>query len=560
MTARELMATTTRPLRAALYARFSTDLQNDASVADQFRHCRSLAEKMGATIVAEFQDAGISGTYMVNRPGVQALMALVERRGCDVVIAEHTDRLSRSFEGGTIFEDFRSAGVRYVTVNQGEVTITHQGASMLVSMLTIEEGAKKTRRGIEGVVLSGRAHDPVPYGYRAVLQYDAKGDRVRGLRAIDPDKAEVVRRIYREFAQGISPLAIASGLNAEGIPGPRGGAWQRSTIAGFRKRGHGILRNDLYRGVRIWGKLATVKDRRTGRRRVRLAEGEPLRLPVPELRIIDDDLWATVQARLDAYSVATGGQDSGQRRPRHLLSGLIRCGCCGSRMVLAGSGDSLRCSLRAERGAQACTNNRGPGYGILERRVLESVQANLLHPDVVAEAAAEYRRAMAAERRAAARERAHAEGELAEANRRRGRLIQQVEEGAPWSAVAARHKELSERIAALERTVENGGGSQVVEFHPAAAGMFRRMFADLKAITAPGADRNDQAARDAVRQLISEIRFLPGEAKGVYELEIVAELAPLLQPSPGVGLVRAAEARSCSNRSHYEAGRVKLRG
>jgi DNA invertase Pin-like site-specific DNA recombinase len=114
-------------LRAALYARFSTENQNPTSVADQLALCRTFAGSLGAHVVREFSDAGISGSAMGNRPGVRELMAFVERGGCDLVIAEHTDRLSRAgSDGWAIFEDIEAMGVRYVTVNQGDVSWPHR--------------------------------------------------------------------------------------------------------------------------------------------------------------------------------------------------------------------------------------------------------------------------------------------------------------------------------------------------------------------------------------------------------------------------------------------------
>jgi hypothetical protein len=69
-----------------------------------------------------------------------------------------------------------------------------------------------------------------------------------GIRAIDPSEAEVVRRIYRAYAHGEAPRAIAKALNREGVAGPSGGTWGPSTINGNASRGTGLLNNDLYVG------------------------------------------------------------------------------------------------------------------------------------------------------------------------------------------------------------------------------------------------------------------------------------------------------------------------
>ena len=61
-------------MRAALYARYSNDRQNERSIEDQFAVCRRYAEARGWTIVATFSDAAISGSAMANRPGLQTLL------------------------------------------------------------------------------------------------------------------------------------------------------------------------------------------------------------------------------------------------------------------------------------------------------------------------------------------------------------------------------------------------------------------------------------------------------------------------------------------------------
>src|SRR3546814_14829085 len=69
------------------------------------------------------------------------------------------------------------------------------------------------------------------------------------------DLADIVVRIFREYAEGKSAKAIAAGLNTDGIVGPRGGIWRQNTINGNRARGTGILNNELYVGWLVWNRL-----------------------------------------------------------------------------------------------------------------------------------------------------------------------------------------------------------------------------------------------------------------------------------------------------------------
>ncbi len=119
-----------------------------------------------------------------------------------------------------------------------------------------------------------------------------------GEREIVPAQAEVVRRIFSVYSTGMSPKAIAKQLNAERCPGPGGAPWNPSTIHGNPRRGTGILNDELYIGRLVWNRLRYVKDPDTGKRVSRPnASSEWVTTAVPELRIVDDELWNQVKAR-----------------------------------------------------------------------------------------------------------------------------------------------------------------------------------------------------------------------------------------------------------------------
>ncbi len=80
--------------RAAIYARYSSDLQSDASIDDQIRICRERAEHDRMTVADVFTDYAISGGHLGNRKGMLSLMAAAKRREFEVVIAEALDRIS----------------------------------------------------------------------------------------------------------------------------------------------------------------------------------------------------------------------------------------------------------------------------------------------------------------------------------------------------------------------------------------------------------------------------------------------------------------------------------
>src|SRR5262249_3044492 len=104
----------------------------------------------------------------------------------------------------------------------------------------------------------------------------------------------------------------------------------------------------------------------------------------PHLRIISDEIWDAVQTRKRIYA---GKRTHESRRPRHMFSGLVRCGTCGSSYTIKNR-DQLACSAHREKGT--CDNNRTIRVAELERRVLEGIERRLLAPETVAEFLREY--------------------------------------------------------------------------------------------------------------------------------------------------------------------------
>ena len=111
-------------------------------------------------------------------------------------------------------------------------------------------------------------------------------------------------------------------MNREHIPGPRGGEWNASTINGSRKRLNGIINNQLYVGRIVYNRQRFIKDPLSGRRQARPnPSSEWLEKDVPELAIVPAELFEAAQSRRRQYCSSRLDR---RRRPKHLLSGLVR--------------------------------------------------------------------------------------------------------------------------------------------------------------------------------------------------------------------------------------------
>lgn len=139
-----------------------------------------------------------------------------------------------------------------------------------MNALFLKDLAAKTHRGIRGRVEDGKSGGGLCFGYNVLKPLNAHGDPIRGDREINEAEASVVRRIFREFATGAGPRAIARTLNKEDVPGPAGKLWSDTTIRGHVKRGTGLVNNELYIGRLIWNRLRYIKDPSTGKRVARL--------------------------------------------------------------------------------------------------------------------------------------------------------------------------------------------------------------------------------------------------------------------------------------------------
>ena len=361
------------PPRFAIYARFSTVHQNPQSITDQIALCRQRAESLGGVVAGTYSDAQATGTAMQERDGLKRLLDHASAGGFDAILTEALDRLSRDHADiAAIFKRLRFHDVGIITLEEGDINSLHIGFKGVMNEAYVESIAHKTRRGQQGRVREGRTIGRSPYGYRLANHLEPDGTIQRGLRAIDEEHAQVVRRIFKLYADGMSAREIARRLDAEGVPAPKGKHWSGNALNGERKAGGGILNNELYRGRIIYGRRRFVRDPHTGKRRARITpESEWTVQDAPTLRIVDETLWLRVQARRAAgHDRRRGAGPNRQGTPRP-LSDLVHCGICGGKMALINQ-SRYRCVERRNN-IDNCDNGRGIPAGELETRAAQQL-------------------------------------------------------------------------------------------------------------------------------------------------------------------------------------------
>ena len=505
-------------MKVGIYARYSSDNQRDASIADQFRICRAFAERQSWTIADEYSDHGISGATLL-RPGFQSLMRDALNRRFDVVLAESLDRFSRDQEDTAgLFKRLTFAGVNIVTLAEGDITHLHIGFKGTMNALYLKDLAEKTHRGLRGRIEDGKSAGGLCYGYRVVKTLNG-GNVTTGEREIEPAEEAIVERIFRDFVAGVSPKQIAKNLNRERIDGPFGGPWSPSTIYGNAKRGTGILNNELYIGRLVWNRLRYVKNPDTGKRVSRLnPPSEWMTREVPALRIVSDELWTAAKARQERtrHAVKSAGHLGRARRPQYLFSGLTKCGVCGAGFIMAGR-NRLACFGARDQGR--CDNVLTIRRDEVEARVLKALHEKLLRQDLFEEFYDEFTREMN-------RLRMEHRASLSAADRievRRKKLIEMVMEGVPPSEVkdeltanAARREELKAKLAAAD--------APPPLLHPEMAELYRLKVATLAQALEQQETRAE--ATEALRGLVDAIILTPTQRE--LRIELKGNLAAML--------------------------------
>ncbi len=388
-------------MNAAIYARKSTEqtgvLEEEKSVTRQVEHAKAYAERKGWKVADEhiFVDDGISGAEFVKRPGFLRLMnALKPRPVFDVLIMSEESRLGREqIETAYALKQITDAGVRvFFYLEDRERTLDSALEKVMLSLTNFaaeverERAKQRTydallRKAKAGHVTGGRV-----YGYDNREIATADGQRLHVIRVINQEQAATVRRVFEMYASKIGLTRIAKTLNAEGVPSPRNRAgWAPSAI-------REMLYRPLYRGEIVWNEYQKIERGGTKRRR-RRESGELIKLEAPDLRIISDELWQRVTARLkqvqNVFVRKTSAQGQLLGRPAmrdfdspYLLSGLARCRTCGGPIDASGrdSGGKRRtygCAYHRKRGASICKNALRIDQDVLDTIVLQAMSEAL---------------------------------------------------------------------------------------------------------------------------------------------------------------------------------------
>jgi site-specific DNA recombinase len=512
-------------MRAAIYARYSSDMQRTASIEDQARNCTKRAESEGWTIVATFSDAAISGSDS-NRPQYQAMQAAAERGDFDVLLLDDLSRLARdSVEQERIIRRLEFKNLRIIATSDGydsesKARKMHRGFKGLMNEIFLDDLRDKTHRGIAGQHIKRYWTGGRPYGYRLrqildPVERDPFGQpkRIGSQIELHPEQAEIVLEMFERYANGEPARAIAADLNDRRIPSP-GSSWRRRVR---RCRGwmgsaiYTILVNDLYTGHVKWNQNRYERDPDTRVHKCRKRpESEWLTYRDEALRIVSNELWSRCVRRRNpnpAAKLKCGG------RPKFLLSGILKCGICGASYVMKND-RAYGCAGYVE--GRACTNGAEIRRDKAESDLLMPVYDKVLEPKRVERMAKELQAAFLESQRAEHTQASRVPAEMQAIEDRIERLRARLRNGDPDLAsddLEAALVKAEEKRRSLLASPASAGGTRVIAMLPAAAQELREQIKQGLAGDVTAAMK----ARVVLRQYFGgQIKMLPEPDGGLY--------------------------------------------
>ena len=278
-----------------------------------------------------------------------------------------------------------------------------------------------------------------------------------------------------------------------------------------------------------------MKNPDTGKRVARLNPPEEwIVAEVPELRILDDELWRAAKARQEEISkkyatsiaatrAAQANRLNSTHRPRYLLSGLLECGMCGGSYAKRGQ-DRYGCSNHVMSGS--CANSRSIRRVEIEEWVMAGLREKLMEPEVAAEAMkayAEETNRLNSERRASG---ATDRKELADIEKKIKAMVAVIEDGGYARGMMDRMRELEARQDEIEERLSTVP-ADMPDIHPKIADIYRRKVERLAEALADPRDRDEAA--EAIRGLIERIVLTPVEKRGEMHAALHGDLGTILE-------------------------------
>lgn len=350
--------------RAALYYRYSSDGQNEATISAQRRICKAFTDTEGYTPVKEYIDEAETATTSDNRTDFLQMLSDAKKGLFDYIIVWQFSRFARNKEESVIYKAMlRKVGVRVISAT--EKTDDTPSGKLLEGMLEVlnqyysDNLSVEVKKGKKENLLTGKhAGGETPYGI-----YKEEDTTVY---RINEAQAKTIRLIFDLYLQGYGYRRIAAILEEKGHKPPKSEKWNGGYIGK-------LLSNEAYIGVYTYTLGAGTP------------EEESFKLDNVYPAIIDDATWAAAQKMR-----ITKKPKRSKRNRLYLLTGKTTCGSCHKNYVGHSSNGKkykyyyYRCNGRSmqARNETSCKAKDIPAEK-LENWVLESISHYILSDNAI---------------------------------------------------------------------------------------------------------------------------------------------------------------------------------
>ena len=353
---------------ALICARYSTDNQNPDTIEVQVQKCTEWCHNSNIPILGIFADEATSG-MKDTRPRYEAMMQQLRSGIGDTVVIYDQSRMFRKVTAWFSFRDQLSAmGVSVVAVTQPMIgkdlrdptNFLTEGSMALFNQIWALQSRQKTVEKMRFM-----AQNCQHTGGKPALGYAVKDGRLE----ICEEEAAIVRRIFREYADGRSYQQIIAGLNRDGLKTKRGNAFGSKSL-------HDLLHNEKYIGVLIYGQSPYREDGTRNTHSKDLSNAIRLENAIPA--IIEKELFDAVQQRMQQNKRQQGGRPATKRE--YPLRSKVFCADCKSAMTISTSHQKYnyyRCT--GKKRLHDC-DMQPISAEYLEQRVAEALRAVLGSP------------------------------------------------------------------------------------------------------------------------------------------------------------------------------------
>lgn len=342
--------------KVAIYCRVSTTEQAEEgySIDEQNIKIREYCEREGHEIYNLYEDRGISGKNITNRPGIKQLLQDATENKFDLVIVWKLNRISRKLlDILNIVELLNKHNIAFRSLTENFETETPSGKLQLNIMGAIGEFERETiaenvKMGLLARAKEGRWNGGVVLGYDLVELNNEGKKRKNTVLKINEKEANTVRRIFELYSQGHGYKAVVNRINKEGHKTKRNGEFAVSTVKE-------ILQNPVYIGkIRYNVRQDWSKKRRNN------INANPILSDGIHEPIIDVETWNKVQVILK------------ERSKKHNkvydcefpLTGILKCPVCGAGMTINRSTAKRKDGTRRINEYYSCGNWKNKGTAV----------------------------------------------------------------------------------------------------------------------------------------------------------------------------------------------------